>query len=234
MVGLLTILSPLAIVVGCGQSEQKPDLGNGGEDQPPGGITNPSLDLNDRIARQEQIRQFNNRVDHILQTNVVRKVQTASYQTAITAKYGNAFRYPAFDFSYEQGADGMQGFYQDINGERVNAMDLVYNERVQWQNSAGELQTTKYNDVNFILNEIRNGTFKKHPAADRMFAQQISPDAKAISKGFAIGGNIKGPNPLGLYLAPGEVATITFSQKTVDLMKKQNINDLTLMINGSF
>ena len=239
LLGIATILSPLAIVVACGQSEQKqPETGGEGDgDNGIGGdsgLNKPSLDLNQRIERQQQLVDFNNRVDQILKTDLKRQNQVGTYETTITSKYGDAFKYPAFDFSYEQGKDGMQGFYQEINGERVNAMDLVYNERVQWQNAAGQLQTTKYNDVNFILNEIRNGNLKKHPAADRMFAQQISPDLNAISKGFAIGGNIKGPNPLGLYLAPGEIATITFSQKTVDLMKKQNINDLTLMINGSF
>ena len=230
----LLALSPVAIVAACANTPNQPPIDTTpprpGEDAQPG----LNLELNQRIDRLQQMVDFNNRVDQILQTNVKRTVQTKTYQTEITNQYGQAFKYPAWNFSYEQGKDGMQGFYQEIDGQKVNAMDLVYNERVQWVDQNGQNQSTTYSDPKFIVNEIRNGTLKKHPAATNMFEQQISDNLGAISKAFSIGGNIKGPNPLGLYLAPGEIATITFSQKTVDLMKKQNINDLTLMINGSF
>ena len=244
LVSLATVtIAPLSIIMACGQTIENPippggggsgdsDEGSGGPDQ--GKPDVGQLELNQRIARMQQLVQFNNRTDLILKTDVKRQAQKDVYQTEITAKYGNAFKYPAFDFSYEQGADGMQGFYQEINGELVNAMDLVYNERVSWVNANGEEQRTTYSNPAFILNEIKNGTFKKHPAADRLFAQQIDDSLGAVIKGFSIGGNIRGQSPLGLYLAPGEVATIKFSQKTLDLMQKQKINDLTLMINGSF
>ena len=140
LVGLATVtIAPLSIIMACGQTIANPippsgggsddsDEGSGGPDQ--GKPDVGQLELNQRIARMQQLVQFNNRTDLILKTDVKRQAQKDVYQTEITAKYGNAFKYPAFDFSYEQGADGMQGFYQEINGELVNAMDLVYNERV--------------------------------------------------------------------------------------------------------
>ena len=88
--GLLAV-SPVAIIAACANSpEQQPELPPA--DQPQPGL---NLDLNQRIERQQQLVQFNNRVDRIEKTNLQRKIPTQTYQTTITDKYGSDFKYPA-------------------------------------------------------------------------------------------------------------------------------------------
>ena len=229
--GLIAMVSPLAIIASCSNQEQNTT------DQPgDDGVDKPqfNLDLNTRIERQKQIVDFNNRFDKILKTDVKRNVQTQSYETDLLKKYGSGFKYPAWDYNYRASTNGKPNHLQHFNGQDVNAFDLVWDEYVTWKQDDGTEVKTRYNNVDFILNEIKHGRLKKHPAADGMFGQKIDDRVGSVVKAFSIGGNIKGPSPLGLYLAPGEVATIQFSQKTLDLMKQQNINDLRLMISGSF
>ena len=229
--GLVAMVSPLAIIASCSNQEQNTT------DQPGAdGVDKPqfNLDLNTRIERQKQIVDFNNRFDKILKTDVKRNVQTQVYETTTTQQYGNSFKYPSYDFNYEAKTNGKLNRYQTINNKEVDATTTLMDERVSWKDASGKDVSSTYADPNFIVNEIKNGNLKKHPAADGLFEQKISDQLGSVVKAFSIGGNIQGPSALGLYVAPGEVATIKFSKKTLELMQKQNINDLKIMINGSF
>ena len=83
-------------------------------------------------------------------------------------------------------------------------------------------QSVRYSDSSFILNEIKNKTLKKHPAADEWYQQKVTPETKAINKFFSIPSQVLGPTALGLYIPAGEVATLEFSAKTLKQMSEQN------------
>ena len=221
-------VSPLAIVASCNNNETTDEPVE--EEKPEQPVVN--LDLNTRIKRQKRILQFNNRVDQILNSNVKRTINNQFYETSITRKYKEAFKYPSWNYNYEEKPNGRDNRYQQIGNENVDGMELVYNERTDWKNSKG--QTVKFSDPEFILDQIKNKQLKVHPAAKVWFEEQIPNDLPAVTKGFSIGGNFKGPNALGLYVAPGEIATIKFSKKTLELMKAQKINDVKISLNGSF
>ncbi len=171
------------------------------------------------------IQSFNNSSTKITNKNVNRNINKNVYETSITQQYGSDFKYPSWNYNYEANNNR----YQTINGVQVDGMQLVYDERVSFNGS-----DVYYSDPNFILSEIQNGTLKKHPVADVWFEQQIPDSAKAIEKSFSIPSYTVGNTVLGLYVAPGEIATLTFDKDTLDRMSKQGINNFNVILNSSF
>ncbi len=197
-----------------------------------GGPTNtlPTPSLTKFTYRNNQINVVGTRIARITKRNIDRKINNEIYDTDILKEYGSEFRYPAWNYNYESGNNR----YKNINGKQVDQMQAVYEERVNWKNSSGQLKNSNYRDEDFILNEIEKGTLKKHPAADVWFEQRISDDEKAIEKYFSIPSSLVGNTALGLYIPPGEIATIKISDSTLTKMKAQGINNLNIVINSSF
>ncbi|WPL36820.1 M60 family metallopeptidase [Malacoplasma iowae] len=177
----------------------------------------------------------------IVNENVTRTPNKNTYQTPITKKYNSQFKWPSWNYNYEVDPDGSgpkkQNKFQTINGQKINAEQLVYNEdftdMVVTDNN-GNKQNLKFSDPRFILEEIKNNNLKKHPAADVWFEQNISDTEKAVDVSYSIPSSISGPTALGLYAPPGEILTLKFSDKTFESLKRNNVNNFQVVINSSF
>ena len=173
--------------------------------------------------------------------NVTRTPNKSIYQTPITKKYNNQFKWPSWNYNYEVDPDGngpqKQNKFQTINGVEINAAQLVYNDdhsEMTINDNNGVKQYLKFSDPRFILEEIKNNRLKKHPAADVWFEQKISDTEKAVDAFYSIPSSISGPTSLGLYAPPGEVLTLTFTEQTFQSIKRNNINNFQIVINSSF
>ena len=211
-------ISPIAAIFACSNpnnssSEQLPPL-----DQVP---TSPA------IIKSGLINRFNSQKFEITARNLKRQINQQIYQTKLNQQYNNQLKYPGWNYNYEQNNQ----WQQTIDGKVLNLQELVYDETTDFKKSDGKL--AGYNDPEFILNEIANQQLKVHPAAKLWFKQPISDDLLAITKSFSIS-SLAGPTALGLYLPAGEVATLTFDQKTLNAMVEQNINNFEIIINNSF
>ena len=100
----------------------KPGSGTEGTIKPPAPIKE-----NNSIFKTSSISSFNISQAKIVDRNVSRKLNKDVYQTEITKKYGDKFKYPSWDYNYE-GEKG-QNKYQIIDGQKIDGTDAVYNER---------------------------------------------------------------------------------------------------------
>ena len=232
-----------------GTTPEKPSQpGNSGTTTPPNSEQIPEF-LQKELEQAKNLALNNQTWAKITDLNVERNVQNEVYETYLTRRYKDSFKYPAWDFNWEdrnQGNNGWQDVidyeYPELEGQptpypALNGAPLLWNERTDFEvgkNDKGEAVFAKYNDPRFIINEIKTGTFKKHPAADKWFPQTINPTTKAVSKQFSVPTNALGSTALGLYAPAGEVVTLKFSQKTLSLMKEQNINNFQIIINESY
>ena len=203
----------------------KPGSGTEGTIKPPAPIKE-----NNSIFKTSSISSFNISQAKIVDRNVSRKLNKDVYQTEITKKYGDKFKYPSWDYNYE-GEKG-QNKYQIIDGQKIDGTDAVYNERTDYKNSKGE--KVKFSDPSFILNEIKNNQLKQHPAAKGWFKENVSDSTKAVNKFFSISSILTGPTALGLYAPAGEVVTLKFKPETLKKMSDQKINDFKVVLNSSY
>ena len=210
-VGLITLV-PIAFISACSQQSRIDPIIS----QSP---LKPGLNKNHPITSFSQ--QKFNIIDH----NVDRKIVKDLYLSPINQKYDGKLNYPGWNYNYRQNPE------QVINGTKINLQQTVMQEVSDYQKADGNF--AKYNDPEFILNEIKNNQLKRHPAANNWFAQAIPDDLKAVNKSFHID-HLSGPTSLGLYVAPGEVATLKFGDKTLKQLIEQNIDDLEIVINNSF
>ena len=271
----------LATAVSCTNTTNTSTTGNGGGGLGPDGSTSgpgngplqppssPNPPSNDDIVdqipsfAQKQLEQAENLVinnktwSKITNFNVERQVQTEEYETYARRRYHETFKYPAWNWNWENPQQGNNGWHDyatdweyphpDANGNsqfgkpvQIRALDgaeVLRNERTDFEigkDNQGKPVFAKYNDPRFILNEIKNGTLKKHPAADLWFKQQINAQTKAITKQFSVPSIATGSTATGLYAAPGEVVTLKFSQKTLDQMIKQNIKNFQIVISENY
>ena len=170
------------------------------------------------------------------------------YITPLIRRFRDSFHYPSWNYNFKTENNGWQDLWDweypddELYGKPVwhrgvETSPMIFNERTEFQvgeNDKGEPIFAKYNDPRFILNEIKNGTLKRHPAAKTWFKQEITPDTKAITKQFSLSANALGSTATGLYAAPGEVITLKFSQKTLDEMIKQNVKNFKITINENY
>ncbi|MDE6289504.1 MAG: hypothetical protein K2L64_01930, partial [Ureaplasma sp.] len=171
-----------------------------------------------------------------------REAITQYYDSEAWQKYHDEynFRYPGQDYSYRTNNDQNAIFTNKNNSsETINGYDVVMNERVinekgQYVNANNEVvtedtQKIKYNDADWIINEIQRGTFKKHRAADKMYLNDMSK-INSVVKEFTISTSTRGDLTLGLYVPAGEVVEITFSDETWELIKNRK-NAVSFVIN---
>lgn len=213
-----------------GESGGDANPGGGGstETPPPDIDQEKPIAINTSVKRMPNPTSFHTTASKILKRDVERKINNNLYDTQILRDYPT-FKYPGWEYNYEGSTNGQPNRYQVIDGERIDGMDLVYNERVEFNNTL-----VKFNNPDFILNEIENDQLKVHPATKLWFQQEVDPEVKAIEKAFAVSSALPGNTPLGLYAAPGEVVTMTFELETLQKMKQQKIDDFRILINDSF
>lgn len=169
-------------------------------------------------------------IDFLYKEEITRRFERTSnvgyYQTDLINKYkNNGFKYPSYNYNYELGRNK----FLNVNGNQVNVMKLVYEERVDFNG-----KQVKYNDENFIKNEIAKKELKAHPAAATWYEKNVSKDTKAVEKKFIIGPTKIGLYPLGLYAPAGEVITFTFDDETFELIKKYDYRGLSVVINDNY
>ena len=164
----------------------------------------------------------------IVQRNLERKINKEVYETDLTRQYGDQFKYPAWNYDYEKNNYGAQ----TINGQLVQGGDWVFWERTKFINS--KQLKAKYSDPEFILDEIKNDRLKKHPAADLWYEENVSDETKAVDKFFSLPTNALGLTALGLYVPAGEIATLQFTDATLQKMKQQKINNFSIVLNSSY
>ena len=184
-----------------------------------------TIEKNESISRSPNINIFNKMEARIIKNDLERKINSQVYETELTKEFKGEFKYPAWNFNYE--ANGNRN--QNINGQTVDGMKRVWEERVDFNG-----KKVTYNNTAFILDEIANNRLKKHPAADLWFEQKISDQTKTVNKYFSIPSAVSGPTALGLYIPAGEIATLEFKKSTLDKMKADNVNDFKIVINSSF
>ena len=160
-----------------------------------------------------------------------RTLPTEYYDSEVYKKYHDTynFRYPSQDFNYEQ---NNQNIFTNVNDstQTINGFDVVYNERVtnendEYINSNGDVVADsssgiKYNNPDWIVREIENGTFKKHRAADKMFLNDVS-QIKSVTKHFEVSTAVRGNLTLGLFVPAGEVVEITFDDDSWELIQNR-------------
>lgn len=153
-----------------------------------------------------------------------RNVQKEVYETELMKKYHKdyGFVYPGYNRNYEIGRNR---YFTNNSGQEIDGLELVYNERVY--------DNIKYNDQGWIRQEIAIGTFKKHPATDYFFKNDIS-NIDAQKTHFTLSTAIKGPYGTGLYVPIGEIIKITFDDQTWDLISNNNWNGMSIVINQNF
>lgn len=151
-------------------------------------------------------------------SNYERTAKKEEYETELIKNDSN-FKYPGYNNDYKS---------------QANLARQVMAERVDFNGSK-----VKYNNPNWIQNEIKNNRFKKHPAAKSFFVQQKENNeyvdkAKAIEAQYQISTSKTGVIPLGLYAPPGEVITLTLDDETIEFFKKINHRSLSIVINTNF
>ena len=268
----------LATIVSCNETDSSNNSSSGssggstGSDQQPGngstGNQNPGKPNNPSpkppvtppaetipTFTQKQLEQSNQLVINnqtwtkITDFNVQRNIQTEVYETYLTRRYKDSFKYPDWNFNFkniQQGNNGWQDLWDweypgsvgtPVFTRAISTAPMIWSERTNFEigkNDKGEPVYAKYNDPKFILNEIKNNQLKQHPAAKTWFEQQINTQTKAITKQFSIAVNALGSTATGLYVAPGEVATLQFSQNTLNEMIAQKVKSFQIIINENF
>lgn len=159
-----------------------------------------------------------------------RNLNNEVYETNITQRFGNQFKYPSWNYNYKEN----NNYIQIINGEEVNAFDFVMNEKASYVDDSGATVEAIYSDPNFILSEIKNNKLKKHPAALTQYKKNVSDNEMAVNKYFSIPTKVRGITSLGLFAPAGEVITLQFTKETLNSLIQQNVNNIEIIINSGF
>lgn len=78
--------------------------------------------------------------------------------------------------------------------------------------------------MNQVEEDIKNGTLKKHIAADGQFYGTVSDEAKAVEKIVYVNSNLKGSHSLAVYIPAGEIATIQIPDEYLYLVEQKAIS----------
>ncbi len=168
-----------------------------------------------------------------------REISKDYYDTDLMVKYKkDGFLYPGYNCDYSLSAkDGNDkipdGFLTLKDGQIIDAMDLVLKETPQLNDKGEAVYPGGYADGKFIKNEIKNNTFKKHPAAENFYSQDVLPTTKAVDMQFTMSTAPYGPQTLGLYAPAGEVITLQFSKEQLDKFKASDAA-IEIKINDNF
>ena len=71
-----------------------------------------------------------------------------------------------------------------------------------------------------VEEDIKNGTLKKHIAADGQFYDSVPDSALGVEKKIYINTNVKGTHSLASYVPAGEIATVTLNDEALSYAKK--------------
>ena len=184
---------------------------------------------NESYFHDANISSFSNLEAKILNKEK-RNLNKEVYITNITKQFGDKFKYPSWNYNYEQNSN----YIQNIDSQEINAFDLVMNEKVTYINDSGSQVETIYSNPDFILSEIKNNQLKKHPAARTQYKKNVSDDEEAVNKFFSIPTKVTGITSLGLFAPAGEIITLQFSQETLKSLIDKKINNIQIIINAGF
>lgn len=156
-----------------------------------------------------------------------RDIQNQYYDSPCWTQYHDKYNfiYPGYNKNYESGNNRWFGTID--NPKIINGTQEVYNELVPNTNY-------RYNNSDWIVSEIENGTFKKHHAADNFVETDLNKIENSVTRKFIIGTNTFGPLGLGLYAPPGEEITIKFDEVTWNEMERTNFRNIQFVINSNF
>ena len=222
-------------------SGNSPETGN----QPDDNL--PQFNENKEMQQAVNLAINNQSWSKITKRNLNRNINRNVYETDLTRRFRDSFKYPAWNYNYRVNYNNVQDVF-DYGADGTNetpvpyralfANQEVWRERtnfvVENDPANGNPIHAKYNDPRFILNEIKNNRLKKHPAADQWYRENVQDLTKAVEKQFSIPTNALGPTALGLYIPAGEIAILKFSDATLAAMKEQNINNFKIILNSSY
>ncbi len=143
--------------------------------------------------------------------------------TLFCNKYGKyGFKYPAWNYNYEVGNNK----FLNVDGKQVNMRAELTNERTP----SGK----KYCDPVFVKEQIKNGTLKRHPAADVQYQQDVRAIPDRVDSTISVSTSSNGILPLGVWIPAGEPVEIQFDPITWQLMKETNYTGMKFIINDNF
>ncbi|QZE12677.1 M60 family metallopeptidase [Mycoplasma sp. Ms02] len=152
-----------------------------------------------------------------------RTPQSEFYQTDLETRYKQYnFKYPGYNYDYSGPTSNHEYSFLTVpvDGQmrRVNISDMLLEERVPGTQSRTNPKDKgkKYNDANWISQEIQNNRLKKHPYTKNAYINDVQDSTKSVTKNVVVSGAMAGYTSFGLYIPAGEVANITFS---ADFMK---------------
>ena len=155
-----------------------------------------------------------------------------TYTTDLQTQYPN-LKYPGWDNNYRNYTlNGFTPTTMNVGSKSYSVKNI--SEAVWCETTEFNGQRVRYSDPSFIRNEIKQGTFKKHPAANNRYHYDLTNDTQAVKKIFSLPSTARGITSLGLYAPAGEVCTLKFTKETLTLMKLQGINNFQIWINDSY
>lgn len=193
-----------------------------------------------KITSDENTNEYfetaNGYLEKTVETGLARQINNQVYDTELmkiwkeknlaTSRKNNA--YPAYDFNWriiykwgmQYAQDIVRDYYDQVNGEMAQS-EFWTGNAVRW------------NNFEFIRNEIKNNNLKKHPAADNMHDPNlfVRPETKAIAKEFMYAGNRNSVYNTGMYAAPGEIITLELTPEQFELWKSNNYKGINILIN---
>lgn len=140
-------------------------------------------------------------------------------------KYKNTnFNYPGWNHSYKIG----ENRYIEFKGNKIDLCDELLNEFTDSD------KKYKFNNVEWIRNEIKNNKLKRHPASRNQYEINIDEISETIDRKFTISTAYPGTYPLGLWAPAGEIVEVNFDDETYNKLKFSNWKDISIIINNNF
>lgn len=174
-----------------------------------------------------------------------RKINNEWYQTEMKTKfYNQGFRYPGFDYKYNDKRPNSNKNYSILeveeNGEKkeINLSTEIYKrEKFNYQSKTLKWNAPKeirWNNFGFVLDMINNKTLKKHPAVENIYRDMVSDNVKSITKKFKMNTDLNGKSELGLYVPPGEIAELHLSDDTYNWIQENQTIPFDIVLNNSY
>ncbi len=159
------------------------------------------------------------------------------YETELNKQYERyGFKYPGWDCNYELKTDNqpMSNGYLNIPGqEKIDMMQKVREETPVILPDNKAKYPGGYGDGNFVKDQMKANTFRKHPAALNFYEQNVSDTTQAVDTEFTMSTAPGGTRALGLYAPAGETITFQLSEKEFEKFKKWNCS-VEIVINENY
>ncbi len=176
-----------------------------------------------------------------------RPVTPGFYDSQMYQDYHDSygFVYPAQNYNYEwTGPNSLfpnkpkkeaWGIFHNKKhpSQTIDATALLLNEQVLDKDKNGLSGTIRYNDGNWIKQQINNNQLRRHRASENFYLNSMD-NIPVTQMHYEVSTAITGHEAIGLYAPAGEVVTFTFDQDTWDLMQAQHWSDFQITINQNY